>query len=79
MTIKQYENIKKQIESAKKEVQRLEINKENIEKSWKTDGIDTIGVAKEKVDKLDIEIEKLEKKENVLAKQLEENFDWDKE
>jgi predicted transcriptional regulator len=76
MTTKQYEDVKRQIETAKKESMRLEVEKENIEKGWKADGINSIEDAKKEMEKLNDEIKILEEKETVLMKQLEDSFDW---
>lgn len=79
MTTKEFENIKDLIQQAEVEKAKAQGVKESIKAEWKKKyGFETLEEAKEKLNELNAEFNKNEKRKEKYMNELEESQDWEK-
>lgn len=78
MTTKEFENIKDLIQQAEVEKAKAQGVKESIKAEWKKKyGFETLEEAKNKLDELNAEFNKNEKRKEKYMNELEESQDWE--
>ena len=78
MTTKEFENIKDLIQQAEVEKAKAQGVKESIKAEWKKKyGFETLEEAKNKLDELNTEFNKNEKRKEKYMNELEESQDWE--
>lgn len=78
MTTKEFENIKDLIQQAEVEKAKAQGVKESIKAEWKKKyGFETLEEAKNKLNELNAEFNKNEKRKEKYMNELEESQDWE--